>query len=134
MGHDWAEVFCPAGPDNQLAATGWMPDPINNTKHLSRCQLPHPHYYYYTEYPWVSVTLWLCDSVSIKNLSKLAPFAVGPWNLPHKFHLYLIKFLLITSYTKALKNLSAIWQSIGKYRKEWLLIVNYWLWMVSKNK
>ena len=27
---------------------------------------------------------------SFKNLSKLAPFAGGPWNLPNKFHLYLI--------------------------------------------
>ena len=26
----------------------------------------------------------------IKNLSKLPPFVGGPWNLPHKFHLYLI--------------------------------------------
>ena len=29
---------------------------------------------------------------AIKNLSKLAPFEGGPWNLPHKFHLYLIAF------------------------------------------
>ena len=28
--------------------------------------------------------------LAIKNLSKLAPFAGGPWDLPHKFHLYLI--------------------------------------------
>ena len=28
--------------------------------------------------------------LAIKNLSKLAPFAGGPWNLPHKFHLYII--------------------------------------------
>ena len=28
--------------------------------------------------------------VANKNLSKLAPFAGGPWDLPHKFHLYLI--------------------------------------------
>ena len=28
--------------------------------------------------------------LAIKNLSKLAPIAGGPWNLPHKFHLYLI--------------------------------------------
>ena len=28
---------------------------------------------------------------SIKNLSKLAPFPGGPWNLPHKFHLNLIQ-------------------------------------------
>ena len=25
--------------------------------------------------------------LAIKNLSKLTPFADGPWNLPHKFHL-----------------------------------------------
>ena len=29
--------------------------------------------------------------LAIKNLSKLAPFAGGPWNLQQKFHLYLIK-------------------------------------------
>ena len=28
--------------------------------------------------------------LAIKNLSKLAPLAGGPWNLPHKFHLCLI--------------------------------------------
>ena len=28
--------------------------------------------------------------LAIKNLSKLAPFTGGPWNLPHKVHLYLI--------------------------------------------
>ena len=28
--------------------------------------------------------------LAIKNLSKLAPFAGEPWDLPHKFHLYLI--------------------------------------------
>ena len=28
--------------------------------------------------------------MAIKNLFKLAPFAGVPWNLPHKFHLYLI--------------------------------------------
>ena len=28
--------------------------------------------------------------LAIKNLLKLASFARGPWNLPHKFHLYLI--------------------------------------------
>ena len=44
----------------------------------------------YMEYPWVSVTLWLCNSVAIINLFKLAPFAGGPWNLPHKFQLNLI--------------------------------------------
>ena len=26
-----------------------------------------------------------------KNLSTLAPFTGGPWNLPHKFHIYLIE-------------------------------------------
>ena len=33
-----------------------------------------------------------CHSVTLRpiNLSKLAPFAWGSWNLPHKFHLYLI--------------------------------------------
>ena len=30
--------------------------------------------------------------LAIKNLSKLTPFAGGPWNLPHKFHLYLIYY------------------------------------------
>ena len=30
--------------------------------------------------------------LAIKNVSKLAPFAGGPWNLPYKFHLYLINF------------------------------------------
>ena len=29
----------------------------------------------------------------IKNLSKIAPFAGGPWNLPQQFHLYLIYIL-----------------------------------------
>ena len=29
-------------------------------------------------------------SFSVKNLLKLTPFAGGPWNLPHKFQLYLI--------------------------------------------
>ena len=28
--------------------------------------------------------------MALKNLFKLAPFAGRPWNLPHKFHLYLI--------------------------------------------
>ena len=43
-------------------------------------------------YTWVSVTLALCHSVTLrpKNLSKLAPSAGGPWDLSHKFHLYLI--------------------------------------------
>ena len=31
--------------------------------------------------------------LAIKNLSKLAPFSGGPWDLPHKFHLYLIDII-----------------------------------------
>ena len=31
--------------------------------------------------------------LAIKNLSKLAPFAVGPLDLLHKFHLYLINII-----------------------------------------
>ena len=30
------------------------------------------------------------EATHFKSLSKLAPFAGGPWNLPHKYHLYLI--------------------------------------------
>ena len=37
--------------------------------------------------------------LAIKNLSKLAPFAGGPWNLPHKFHLYLLIILLLKKKT-----------------------------------
>ena len=37
--------------------------------------------------------------LAIKNLSKLAPFAGEPWDLPHKFHLYLIiPFNFVVSY------------------------------------
>ena len=38
-----------------------------------------------------------------KNLSKLAPFAGGPWYFPHKFHLYLIVI------TKVCRKLCFVW-------------------------
>ena len=37
--------------------------------------------------------------LAIKNLSKLEPFAWGPWNLAHKFHLYLIIYIIIQNPT-----------------------------------
>ena len=40
------------------------------------------------------VNFQLFAQLAIKNLSKLALLAGGPLNLPHKFHLYLIKFYL----------------------------------------
>ena len=35
--------------------------------------------------------------LAIQNLFKLAPVAGGPWNLPHKFHLYLIIIIILLS-------------------------------------
>ena len=32
--------------------------------------------------------------LAIQNLSKLVPFPGGPWNLQHKFHLYLILYII----------------------------------------
>ena len=40
--------------------------------------------------------------LAIKNLSELAPFAGGPKNLLHKFHLYLIENPLNFEYNKYL--------------------------------
>ena len=37
-----------------------------------------------------SPCLYRWPNWQLKNLSKLTPFARGPWNSPHKFHLYLI--------------------------------------------
>ena len=42
----------------------------------------------YTEYPWVSVSLSLCHSFTLWPL--LTTIRRGPWDLPHKFHFYLI--------------------------------------------
>ena len=44
-------------------------------------------------YKWPILSFKLVQfSLQLKNLSKLTPFAVGSWNLPHKFHLYLMSF------------------------------------------
>ena len=39
------------------------------------------------------------SQLPIKNLFQLAPFAGGPCDLPHKFHLYLINYLIDAVYS-----------------------------------
>ena len=41
---------------------------------------------------------WPLCSVGLKNLSKLTPFAWGPWNFPYEFHLYLIIISVLSVY------------------------------------
>ena len=50
---------------------------------------------------WFSGFVWFilsyrCSNWPLKNLSKLTPFAGGPRDLPHKFHLYLIIIIFIS--------------------------------------
>ena len=54
--------------------------------------------------------------LAIKNLSKLAPFAGGPWNLPHKFHLFLINYFIREAQSHQGKDGGWKHKRIRKYR------------------
>ena len=65
------------------------------------------------------------SQLAIENLSKLAPFTRGPWNLPHKFHLYLKSVVFLAP--SCLLSIGGEKEKPIKYDQMGLLIIEQWV-------